>query len=102
MSLGPTNPKPDGYFDGQTRPPDPPAMRPKNKFVDNPDSFSHRVWTHGRDCEPASEDNRWWQAFCAKIGAWPNATSTSPDDIVAWCGDLADAAIAEAKKRGRL
>jgi hypothetical protein len=39
------------------------------------------------------ETNRWWQLFCA---AWPAAGTSKA------AADLADAAIAEAKKRGRL
>ena len=48
------------------------------------------------------EHDRWWQAFAAAIGGsrgWAEANWTS--ERVGECADVADAALAEAKKRGR-
>ena len=49
------------------------------------------------------EDERWWQAFCAVLGRTYWAGPADPQTIWApMAAQLADDAIAEAKKRGRL
>ncbi len=49
---------------------------------------------HGPWCELVHEENRWWEVYLRAV-----ADPTCSPGIAA---DLADAAIAEAKKRGKL
>jgi hypothetical protein len=75
---------------------------------ENPECFAkHGDWVHGRDCAPTGEKKFWQQAFCATIQ--PYVFGSNGDDRKKLCAmisgaaaDMADAAVAEAKRRGRL
>jgi hypothetical protein len=51
--------------------------------------------------EPSVENERWWQAFCCNL-SHASAIWTEDSPAAKRAADVADAAIAEAKKRGRL
>jgi hypothetical protein len=81
-------------------------------YLENPPCFSqHGSFVHGRDCEPVSETNRWWQAYCAILQSGtlpPNPWgkfcigADGPFSPQHWARLLADKAIEEAREAGRL
>lgn len=94
----------------EDRPPEPPAMAPRKRC-----KIHATEWETGQ-CplcptdDRTSENDRWWQAFCAAYPA-AHAISISIDELsdddpvvtaAEDAAEYADAMIAEAKKRGRL
>lgn len=63
----------------------------------------HQSWCSefGPDTSSAETD-RWWQAFCAKLASWTSPSNRPHAEVVENCALVADAAIAEAGRRGRL
>lgn len=57
----------------------------------------------------ATESDRWWQAFCAEAASGRRHVESDardevregPDVLARACADFADAALEEARKRGR-
>lgn len=82
------------------RPPDPPALRPKWCSLHRTEIIDGKICglcladdvANGR-----TENDRWWQAFCSAQVIAPNLEGLAERRAV-----FADAAIIEAKKRGRL
>jgi hypothetical protein len=96
--------------DKKERPPDPPAMKPHGWCAAHACELSPSGKCPLCYAKAPTENDRWWQAFCAAYRPAVEVKFTDPKPSLEEAAQLcaeggargADAMIAEAKKRGRL